>query len=67
MRGDHHQLTITPGASADEVAAAVAALERFQRETTKAEPPRSPSHWKLSALSEGIGRTTDLFDWPGSA
>src|SRR5690348_2762605 len=49
---------IAPGASPEEAAAIVAALERFMRETAPAPaadgPPRNP--WQRAALLEGVGR-----------
>jgi hypothetical protein len=53
-----HQLEIkTPGASPEEAAAVVTALEQFLRDT--APPPvepavRAPSAWKQAALAEGV-------------
>jgi hypothetical protein len=48
---------IAPGASPEEAAAVVAALERFMRDTA---PPRAPAPaagdpWLQTALSEGVG------------
>jgi hypothetical protein len=56
-----HLRIVAPGASAEEAAAVVAALERFLRETTPviaAEPPRQ-SPWLRAALLEGTGRAPD--------
>lgn len=54
---------IAPGASAEEAAAVVAALERFMRETI---PPPAPtpeprSRWATYALLEGVDRAPS---WP---
>jgi hypothetical protein len=49
---------VAPAASAAEVAAVVAALERFLRETAPppASPARSRSVWQRAALVEGVDR-----------
>jgi hypothetical protein len=53
---------VAPGASPEEAAAVVAALERFMRETAPrpaaAEPP--PNRWQQAALHEGIAREPQL-------
>ncbi len=49
--------TVAPGASPEEAAAVVAALERFMRDTAPppAPPPRE-SPWQRAALYEGVDR-----------
>ena len=53
---------VAPGASQEEAAAVVAALERFMRETaprfTPSHPRRSP--WQQAALREGVARQPEL-------
>jgi hypothetical protein len=61
---DRPQLKITtPGASAEEAAALVAAVEQFLRETAP-EPvaPAAPraAAWKRAALLEGVSRRPEL-------
>jgi len=49
---------IAPGASPEEAAVVLAALERFMRETVPS-PPRPaprPSAWQRAALNEGVSR-----------
>lgn len=57
---------VAPGASAQEAAAVVAALERFMRDTaqrTVAAPPRR-SPWLEASLREGVARQPGLLpDW----
>jgi hypothetical protein len=53
---------VAPGASDEEAAAVVAALERFMRETA---PRSTPSHgrrspWQQAALREGVARQPEL-------
>jgi hypothetical protein len=52
---------VAPGATAEEAAAVVAAVERFMRDTAPAAapapPPRNP--WKRAALLEQTGREPD--------
>ncbi len=53
---------VAPGASDQEAAAVVAALERFMRETA---PRSAPSHlgrspWHQAALREGVARQPEL-------
>jgi hypothetical protein len=58
---------IAPGASPEEAAAVVAALERFMRETAPApaQGPRKPNPWQQAALSEGVQRgPADPAGWP---
>jgi hypothetical protein len=53
------KLTIVAhGASPEEAAAVVAALERFMRETAPplVPPPPRPDRWQRAALHEGIDR-----------
>ena len=49
---------VAPGASPEEAAALVAALERFMRETapTPAPPEPQPSGWQQVALHEAVDR-----------
>lgn len=49
---------IAPGASPQEAAAIVAALERFMRETVPAPAaaPARPDPWQRAALLEAVGR-----------
>jgi hypothetical protein len=54
------ELTIVaPGASPEEAAAVVAALERFMRDTAPVIAPAPPrrSAWQQAALREGVTRT----------
>ncbi len=57
---------VAPGASPEEAAAIVAALERFTRDTAPpiaAEPPRR-SPWLQASLREGVARRPGLLpDW----
>lgn len=49
---------VAPGASPEEAAAVVAALERFMRETAPPPVPPAPkrSRWQEAALHEGVAR-----------
>jgi hypothetical protein len=49
---------IAPGATAEEAAAIVAAIERFIDDTTPAAAPRppTPGRWLRAALLEGVSR-----------
>ena len=49
---------VAPGASPEEAAAVVAALERFLRETAPAPAPPQPqaNPWQQAALNEGVSR-----------
>ncbi len=49
---------VAPGASPEEAAAVVAALERFMRETAPAPvaPPARRNPWQRAALQEGVAR-----------
>jgi hypothetical protein len=53
---------VAPGASPEEAAAMIAALERFMRETAPpraaAAPRRNP--WRQAALHEGVAREPQL-------
>ena len=53
---------VAPGASPEEAAAVVAAVERFMRETAPvaAPAPPKPAAWQLAALREGVMRQPDL-------
>jgi hypothetical protein len=53
----------TPGATPDQAAALVAAVEQFLRDTAPppvAPEPPAPSAWKRAALAEGVDRRPDL-------
>ena len=57
---------VAPGATPEEAAAVVAALERFMRETaprpTASASRRNP--WQLAALQEGVrGAPADVVPW----
>lgn len=57
------KLTIlAPGASAEEAAAVVAAVEQFMRSTAPAAagPEPAPSAWQRAALIEGVEREPEL-------
>ena len=57
---------VAPGASPEEAAAVVAALERFMRETVppSVAPPPAQNRWQRAALHEGVGREpTDPLPW----
>ena len=49
---------VAPGASPEEAAAVVAALERFMRETAPRPAPAAPARnpWLEAALHEGVSR-----------
>lgn len=49
---------VAPGASPEEAAAVVAALERFMRDTAPPPAPQSPSRnpWQETAFREGVAR-----------
>jgi hypothetical protein len=53
---------VAPGASPEEAAAVVAALERFMRETAPpvAAPPPRRNPWQQAALHEGVSREPEL-------
>lgn len=53
---------VAPGASPEEAAAVVAALERFMRETTPipVAPPPEQNRWQRAALHEGVDREPRL-------
>lgn len=53
---------VAPGASPEEAAAVVAALERFMRETAPATVPPlpRPCPWQQAALYEGVAREPQL-------
>ncbi|MFZ1993998.1 MAG: hypothetical protein WAU75_07805 [Solirubrobacteraceae bacterium] len=53
---------VAPGASEEEAAAVVAALERFMRETAprSARSPERPNPWQQAALREGVARQPEL-------
>jgi hypothetical protein len=49
---------VAPGASPEEAAAVVAAIEQFMRATapSPAPPPAQPNPWQHAALREGVAR-----------
>jgi hypothetical protein len=49
-------MIVAPGASAEEAAAVVAAVERFMRETAPPPAPPAPGRnpWQQAALWEGV-------------
>lgn len=53
---------VAPGASAEEAAAVVAAVQRFMRETAAvpAAPHAPRDAWQQAALREGVARQPDL-------
>jgi hypothetical protein len=56
---------VAPGASPEEAAAVIAALERFMRDTSLASPADpggafGVSRWKRAALAEGVRRAPEL-------
>jgi hypothetical protein len=53
---------VAPGASPEEAAAVVAALERFMRETAPRPASGAPvrSAWLEAALHEGVNRQPDI-------
>ena len=53
---------IAPGASAEEAAAVVAALEQFMRATAppRVSGPPAPPGWQQAALHEGVSRAPGL-------
>ena len=54
---------VAPGASPEEAAAIVAALEQFMRDTApviEAPPEPALSPWKRAALAEGVSRQPGL-------
>ena len=56
------ELSLTaPGASPEEAAAVVAAIERFMRDTAPTPAPSQPSRnpWQRAALLEATGREPD--------
>jgi len=52
---------VAPGATAEEAAAVVAALEQFMRQTAPALAPARPARnpWQRTALLEGVTRDSD--------
>jgi hypothetical protein len=62
---------VAPGASPEEAAAVVAALERFMRDTAPTPapaPPPGPPAWARAALLEAAGYTdTATVPWGGAA
>ena len=55
---------VAPGASPEEAAAVVAAVEQFMRETAPVAAPPAPKAdaWQLAALREGVMRQPSLPD-----
>ena len=63
MRGITRGLDPTP--TADEAAAAIAAVEQFVRDTLPPAAPVAPAReaWLVAALHEGVEREPDLRPW----
>ena len=63
MRGITRGLDPTP--TADEAAAAIAAVEQFLRDTLPAARSAPPAReaWLVAALHEGVDREPDLRPW----
>lgn len=57
-----HLSIVAPGASPEEAAAVVAALERFMRDTAPRPVPPAPARdaWQQAALHEGVTRRPGL-------
>jgi hypothetical protein len=57
-----HLSIVAPGASPEEAAAVVAAIERFMRETAPrlAAPAPRADPWQHAALREGVSRQPDV-------
>ncbi len=56
----------SPAPSAEEAAAALAAIEQFRRDTAPEPVPAAdprPTPWKRAALAEGVARLPDFTDW----
>jgi len=55
---------VAPGASLEEAAAVVAAVEQFMRATAPlpASPAPRADPWQLAALHEGVDRAPALYD-----
>jgi hypothetical protein len=55
---------IAPGASPDEAAAVVAAIEQFMRATAPMPAPPAPAvdPWQQAALQEGVNRAPVVYD-----
>jgi hypothetical protein len=55
---------VAPGASPEEAAAVVAAIERFMRATAPLPAPPAPARnaWQQAALHEGVDRAPVLYD-----
>jgi hypothetical protein len=53
---------VAPGASPEEAAAVVAAIERFMRATAPlaAPPAPRPDPWRQAALHEGVNRQPEI-------
>lgn len=57
---------VAPGASPEEAAAVVAAVERFMRESVPplVAPPPPQNRWQRASLYEGVGREpTEPLPW----
>ena len=57
---------VAPGASPEEAAAVVAAVERFMRETAPvtSPAPAKPDAWQVAALHEGVRREPETYSSP---
>ena len=60
-----HERGLTPLISAEEAAAAIAAVEQFVRDTLPAAPAAEPAReaWLVAALHEGVEREPGLRPW----
>lgn len=56
---------VAPGASPEEAAAVVAAIEQFMRATAPPPAPAAPerNRWQEAALHEGVSRQPERFGW----
>jgi len=56
---------LDPAPTADEAAAAIAAVEQFLRDTLPPAAPAPPAReaWLVAALHEGVEREPDLRPW----
>jgi len=58
-------VTPSPSPTAEETAAAIAAVEQFLRDTLPPAHPAGPAReaWLVAALHEGVEREPDLRPW----
>lgn len=67
MNQRHNIEILAPGASLAEMAAVVAAVEQFQRDTapaaTAAKQTDRPSPWRRAGLEDGVSRQPDLTEF----